>query len=207
MQPLCQGGVSLPAEFVRAPGRNSRRIMLSSGLDGATFPVDSQAVQGAAATIAATVARAVEPVDLIIGFAGRGIIPAFALGLKLSRPVQIAYKNRLDLTPEIRFIESEAENKALYFYPSLDAANSTVLLVDDEITTGSTFISAAAALEESGFRIAAVCAFIEVTGFAGRANVERAGYSLLSAGSVGGAAAAMETLGGSAGGDPSQPKT
>ncbi|BBB89562.1 MAG TPA: phosphoribosyltransferase [Methylomusa anaerophila] len=148
-------------QIEKIKGYNSSGIgmKINSDIEGALFPVNYKLLDEASDILVSKMNS--DQIDLIIGLAGRGIIPAFILAQKLKKPLQIAYKNRLSLPNEIIVTEEHSRNKNLYFYINSMFENKRICIVDDEITSGNTFLNVYKELNSKGFVVNCFVAYIE----------------------------------------------
>ena len=148
------------AKIVYVSGFNKDKIgkKVNSEYDGGVLSVNYKALDDAAIYLSNLLSE--QQIGLIIGLAGRGIIPAYALAKKMNLPLQIAYKNRLKLENEVVAQEEHSLNANIYFYISEEHKNKKILIVDDEITTGRTFMNIYQKLSQAGYDIWGFVAFI-----------------------------------------------
>ena len=96
--------------------------------------------------------------DYIVGFAEGGLLAAFAVSVASNIPMVGSYRVRCKLENEIRFTEPHSERPNHFIY-ALRPGDS-VILIEDEITTGITTINAKKSLEEFGVKVVDIGAFI-----------------------------------------------
>jgi len=81
----------------------------------------------------------IETVDYILGLDAGGIIPTLSFSASTLIPFKLAWKLNLDITNKEVFNEPSASGKNVYIYNLF--RNKTIIIVDDEITTGDTIHS------------------------------------------------------------------
>lgn len=172
-----------PARRVRRLGvagevRDERIVHELDGILGAVDPRRVGAV-GAALWRQWTgggVAAAAVP-DLLLGLDAGGIPPTVAVSLASGVPYQLAWKLDLDLSEhKVRFVEPHARRTEVFCYAAVHGR--TVLLVDDEVTTGRTLLNLVTALRGAGARVAGALCLVEDTGAGGRALLAGHGVAL-----------------------------
>jgi adenine phosphoribosyltransferase len=99
--------------------------------------------------------------DLLLGLDAGGILPTIGVALASDLPYRLAWKLDLDLPHKRRFTEPHAQRTEVYTYGNL--AGTSVLLVDDEVTTGHTLSSLVHVLRGAGVRVAGIGCLIEDT--------------------------------------------
>lgn len=112
---------------------------------------------------------------LLVGLDAGGIVPLLGLAGVTCLPYKIAWKLDLALPDQLHFIEHGAERRDVFLYGRF--AGDTVIIVDDEITTGLTAGCLARILTAQGASVAAVLVFVQV---GDAAYSELAGVPLLS---------------------------
>lgn len=167
--------------FVTGENKDKIDYKITSDLEGGIMPVNIEALEDLAHAIAKRIYKDNINIDFIIGFAGRGIIPAFVLSRVLKVPLQIGYKNRLLLNNEIIIKEEHSKNKNIYVYLDEKFKDKNICFVDDEISSGRTFINAYNKLKKAGYYVIASVAFIENTSRKGREALKIEGLPLYSA--------------------------
>lgn len=135
-------------------------------LDGIRRPVNPDRLTEVGAQLwqAWTGSAPDQPVpDLLLGLDAGGIPPAFALAAAAGLPYQLAWKLNLNLPGKLVFSEPHARRTDVYLYA--DVEGRTVLLVDDEVTTGRTLTNLTHVLRGAGARVlGAVCLVEDRTG-------------------------------------------
>ncbi|MDX2470779.1 MAG: phosphoribosyltransferase [SAR324 cluster bacterium] len=96
--------------------------------------------------------------DYIVGFAEGGLLAAFAVSAASNIPMVGSYRVRCKLDNEIQFTEPHSERPNHYIY-ALRPGDS-VILIEDEITTGITTLNAKKSLQDFGVTVVDVGAFI-----------------------------------------------
>lgn len=120
------------------------RGQLANPLDGRYGPIDNAAFQFAIDQLVED--AALDGIDYILGIPEGGMVPAYAFGAAVGLPVVFASMWRPDLPGVIQFSEDHdtpaVKTKSVY---GLSPTNR-VLIVEDEVTTGSTVINCVLAL-------------------------------------------------------------
>lgn len=99
--------------------------------------------------------------DMLLGLDAGGILPTVAVALASDLPYRLAWKLDLDLPHKRRFTEPHARRTEVFTYG--DLAETRVLLVDDEITTGNTLANLITVLRDSGVEVTGIACLIEDT--------------------------------------------
>jgi adenine/guanine phosphoribosyltransferase-like PRPP-binding protein len=100
-------------------------------------------------------------VDYVVGFPEGGLVPAFAFAQVVDRPLILSTRLRLEREPVISFEESHSPQGTTHYLYGLRGGDS-VVLVEDEITTGWTVINAVRALRAAGIRASRAAALLAV---------------------------------------------
>jgi adenine phosphoribosyltransferase len=105
----------------------------------------------------------IEAVDYVLGFPEGGSVPAFAFAQVIGRPLVLS--TRLDFTlpgiPEIVFRVPHSPIGKSHHIHGLEPGDR-VVIVEDEVTSGGTLVSAVRALRAAGMRISQVGALMAV---------------------------------------------
>ncbi|MGK0289992.1 MAG: adenine phosphoribosyltransferase [bacterium] len=145
----------MDCQWVERLNTDSRKYKLIHGLDGRGIPLQSESILEYAKKLAQQI-QSLE-YDYIIGFAEGGLIPAFALAQITGKPFLGSYRVRLDMPDEIHFTEPHSARPYHYVYGL--KPGDRVLLVEDEITTGSTSQNAILSLEKNNISVAGLIAY------------------------------------------------
>jgi adenine phosphoribosyltransferase len=148
-------------------------------LDGIESTVTPDALTDAGARLwfKAQAEIEIHNVDYLLGLDGGGILATVAVSIASQLPFKLAWKLDLDLPDKVTFTERSAVRPHVFAY-GLQRGERTIL-VDDEISTGLTALSAAHALREIGLEVTGVLALIEDERYSARALLADAGIPLI----------------------------
>jgi adenine phosphoribosyltransferase len=124
--------------------------------DGRVAPLDTSLLADAVSVLKDRVSNLA--FDYVLGFAEAGVLPAFLLAHLMHKPLAVSYRVRLGLPNEVSFLEPHSHISSHFIY-SLKPGN-TVLIVEDEITSGNTVLNALDALTQHRISVIGVCALI-----------------------------------------------
>lgn len=99
--------------------------------------------------------------DVLLGLDAGGILPTLGVALASEVPYRLAWKLDLDLPNKHQFSEPGARRREVFVYGEL--AGASVLLIDDEITTGKTLGNLIAVLRDAAVDVTGVACLIEDT--------------------------------------------
>lgn len=114
--------------------------------------------------------------DVLLGLDAGGILPTIAVALASDVPYRLAWKLDLDLPDKRHFTEPHARRPEVFTYG--DLADTRVLLVDDEITTGHTLGNLVTALRDAAADVTGIACLIEDTTGDARPLLEHLGVPL-----------------------------
>lgn len=97
--------------------------------------------------------------SLILGLDAGGILPAVAVSQASGIPFRLAWKLDLDLPDKKVFYEVHARRTEVFVYG--DLTDETVLIVDDEVTSGATVISLVQLLQDAGATVLGTAVLVE----------------------------------------------
>jgi len=142
--------------FIERTNSDKRKEKIIHPFDGRASPLDIGELES-------TIAGLVRMVDLtdfdyVLGFSEAGIIPAYAFARLSKKPLVCSYRTRTNLPNEIRFLEPHLRLPEHFIY-ALRKGDS-VVIIDDEITSANTIVSAVMSLEETGVSVRAVGSII-----------------------------------------------
>ncbi|GEM_PF-3587615 len=135
--------------FAERNNKDKRKEKLIHPFDGRVTPLDSTVLREHATQLAEKLS--LEGVDYILGFAEGGLIPAYMVAEVAGIPFIGSYRVRLKLSHEIHFLENHSE-RAHHFIYGLHPGD-TVVIVEDEITTGQTLLNVIAELESRQIKV------------------------------------------------------
>jgi adenine phosphoribosyltransferase len=93
--------------------------------------------------------------NYVVGFPEGGVVPAFAFAQAIDRPVILSSRLQLEREPVISFEEPHSPLGTTHYLYGLRPGDS-VVIIEDEVTTGRTVINAVRALRASGIRVGQV---------------------------------------------------
>lgn len=97
--------------------------------------------------------------DLLLGLDAGGILPTVAVALASGLPYRLAWKLDLDLPHKHQFSEPHARRTDVFTYG--DLSNDQVLIVDDEVTTGSTLSNLVSVLRHISTAVVGIACLVE----------------------------------------------
>lgn len=100
-------------------------------------------------------------VDYVVGFPEGGTLPASAFAALVDRPLMVSTRLRLQIVPAISFEEPHSRIGSTHWLYGL-RSGSSVVIVEDEVTTGRTVVNAVRALRAAGVRVRDVATLIAV---------------------------------------------
>ena len=90
--------------------------------------------------------------DYIVGFAEQGLVPAFAFSQAVKKPLITSTRSRLKYNKtEIHFSEPHSDLPHQYIYGL--KKGDTIVIIEDEITTGRTIYNALKAFKKKGVTV------------------------------------------------------
>jgi adenine/guanine phosphoribosyltransferase-like PRPP-binding protein len=138
---------------------NQTRAQIVHRFDGRYEPMNPKELVALVGELASTID--VSGIDYVLGFPEGGVLPAFAFAQLVDRPLVLSTRLQLDMPGIISFEEPHSGLGTTHYIQGLRDGHR-VVIVEDEVTTGRTVISAARALRASGVRIGDVCALLVV---------------------------------------------
>lgn len=96
--------------------------------------------------------------DFVVGFAEGGIVSAIGIADVAKKPFVGSYRVKLKEKNEIIFLEPHSM-RAQHFIYGLKKGDR-IIVIEDEITTGSTMMNAIKSFESKGIKVMAMGAFI-----------------------------------------------
>ena len=141
--------MNYPMYFAERNNKDRRKEKLVHPFDGRVLPLEPSFIKQQAGQLADQLLT--DGVDYIVGFAEGGLIPGYAISEAVNIPFIGSYRVRLRLSHEIHFIEHHSE-RASHFIYGLKPGDS-VILIEDEITTGRTLMNVIVQLKERNISI------------------------------------------------------
>jgi adenine/guanine phosphoribosyltransferase-like PRPP-binding protein len=117
-------------------------------------------------------------VDYIIGMDSGGIMPTIALSSSTNIAYKLAWKLNLDIGNKTEFTETCASGKQVFLYNLIE--NSNIIIVDDEITTGSTVYNLYEALSQKGINVVCIISLFESVAFSQSSYYEKINCPVIS---------------------------
>lgn len=114
--------------------------------------------------------------DVLLGLDAGGILPTVGVAIASGIPYRLAWKLDLDLPHKHCFAEPHARRTDVYTYGDLSGAK--VLIVDDEVTTGSTLANLITVLHDARADVTGIACLIEDTTSTARPLFESLGVPL-----------------------------
>jgi len=142
--------------FIDRNNSDKRKKKIVHPFDGRGMPLDYKILNEGAKELSHKFRRT--KFDYVIGFAEGGLIPAFSIAQSLKKPLICSYRVRMHLPNEISFSEPHSAIPDHYIYGL--KRGDRVLIIEDEITTGTTIVNAMVSLREKGVDVVGVGAFI-----------------------------------------------
>lgn len=97
-------------------------------------------------------------VEYIVGFAEGGVLSAYGIAEVANIPLVCSYRVRLKAPNEITFLEPHSERAAHFVYGLKEG--SKIVIIEDEITTGSTLLNAVREFSINGILIKDIGTFV-----------------------------------------------
>ncbi len=110
--------------------------------------------------------------NYIVGFAEGGILSAYGLSEVTGIPMVGSYRVRLKVKNEITFEEPHSMRSQHFIY-NLKAGDK-IIIIEDEITTGSTLLNAVKTFKDSGIEVLDVGTFVLMNSKRNEKNVREA---------------------------------
>ena len=149
---------------------DGRSYYLRNDLDGRFTPADPQRL----ARVSTKLAELLPPKtdnEIALGFAEGGLILAASLaGARGSRFACSTKTQRNSTGPVIEFVEGHRNDKPAHFVYALQPG-AEVVIVEDEISTGDTVLSAYASLTAADITVTGIASVAEILNFGGRERI------------------------------------
>lgn len=114
--------------------------------------------------------------DIVLGLDAGGILPAVAVALASGTGYRLAWKLDLDLPHKHMFREPGARRVEVFTYG--DLRDQRILVVDDEVTSGTTAANLVGVLRDAGADVVGFACLVEDSAGGGRAVLEDLGVPL-----------------------------
>jgi ADP-ribosyl-[dinitrogen reductase] hydrolase len=154
----------------------NRKKMVVHGLDGLIQPVDKTYVQQIMTNLIEKCDY--KKADVIIGVDSSGYIPAYAASVITDIPLLNTKKAELDIENKIKFLEPGTPHPEIFLYEM--PSESNVIIIDDEIMTGSTVVNLTKSLRSHGHNVLSAIVPIESTSYNARDRLNDLGINLIS---------------------------
>jgi|SRR5690625_494521 len=161
-------------------GETARAERIVHSLDGIGQAVEPERLHRLTAALwnaAQGLVPDTQPTELL-GLDAGGILPTVGVSNASGLPFRVAWKLDLELEPQIRFSEPHARRTDVFVYGNV--RNARILIVDDEVTTGSTLVNLVSALRSHGADVYGVAVLVEDRDGRARAALAKRGVPLCS---------------------------
>ena len=135
---------------------DTKKYKIIHPFDGRVIPLEPKILRAEAQNL--TNKLTLKDVNYILGFAEGGLLSAYAVAEVTNLPFIGSYRVRLKTEHEIHFTEPHSARADHYIYGL--RSGDKVVIIEDEITTGSTLLSALESLEKSNITVVDIGAFI-----------------------------------------------
>lgn len=141
--------MKLSSYYAERNNDDRRKRKLVHPFDGRVIPLDPSLMSQQAIKLSRELS--LEGVDYILGFAEGGLISAYAVSSVTGIPFIGSYRLRLKIDGEIHFVEPHSERASHFIYGLQKGAS--VVVVEDEITSGQTLRNAIIQLESHHIKV------------------------------------------------------
>lgn len=141
---------------VERNNKDSKKHKIIHPFDGRLIPLEPRRLRAASEELAAKLN--LDGVEYIVGFAEGGVLSAYGVSEVTGIPLVCSYRVRLKALNEITFQEPHSERATHYIY-GLKNGNR-VIIIEDEITTGSTLLNAVRQFSVSGVLVRDIGTFV-----------------------------------------------
>ncbi|MCF7798522.1 phosphoribosyltransferase [Candidatus Woesearchaeota archaeon] len=156
---------------------DTKKFKIIHPFDGRVDPLQPQFLQDVGRQLATKLNTT--KIDYIVGFAEGGLLPAYGVSQATNIPMIGSYRVRLKHENEITFIEPHSERANHYIYGL--KKNDNIIIVEDEITTGSTLVNAITEFERLGVNVIDIGTYIVASTKESAKNINtlaKKGYSI-----------------------------
>lgn len=160
--------------LVERNNRDTKKYKIIHPFDGRILPLEPRKLKDNARKLAKLLN--LEKVDYILGFAEGGVLAAYGVSEVTNIPMIGSYRVRLKSSPEIIFTEPHSERSTHYIY-GLNPGNR-IVIVEDEITTGSTLCSAVSELTKQKIEVVDIGAYIVSQNFIDMPHLELKDFNI-----------------------------
>jgi len=165
---------NLEVFLVERNNLDTKKHKIIHKFDGRLIPLEPKVLRETAQELASMLN--LEKVDYIVGFAEGGLLAAYGVSMVTNTPMIGSYRVRLKSSPEIIFTEPHSERATHYIYGL--KPNDRVVIVEDEITTGSTLVSAVSELTKQQIDVVDIGAYIICKNFMDKKHPELEKYTI-----------------------------
>lgn len=165
---------NLEVFLVERNNQDTKKNKIIHKLDGRIIPLEPRILRETSKELANMINF--ENVNYILGFAEGGILAAYGVSDVTNIPMIGSYRLRLKATPEIIFNEPHSERSTHYIYGL--KSGDKIVIIEDEITTGSTLTSAVKELTRQNIEVADIGSFIICKNFRDTKHPELEKYNI-----------------------------
>jgi len=153
---------------------DTKKYKIIHQFDGRVVPLKPDVLKETAKELAKLLN--LERVDYILGFAEGGVLAAYGVSDVTNIPMVGSYRVRLKAAPEIIFTEPHSERATHYIYGL--KPGDRVVIVEDEITTGSTLSSAVGELRRQKIEVVDIGSYIICRNFRDKIHPELKDFNI-----------------------------
>ncbi|MGV8151223.1 MAG: phosphoribosyltransferase domain-containing protein [Candidatus Woesearchaeota archaeon] len=165
---------NLEVFLVERNNLDTKKHKIIHKFDGRIIPLEPRVLRETAQELANMLN--LEKVDYIVGFAEGGLLAAYGVSMVTDIPMIGSYRVRLKSSPEIIFTEPHSERSTHYIYGL--KPGDRIVIVEDEITTGSTLVSAVSELTKKNIDVVDIGSYIICKNFMDKKHPELEKYNI-----------------------------